>query len=309
MKSLLPLLSVLVLALGLSTAACGQPDADAREAQILANLRFEFPQLAQHAVVIDEIRPSGIAGLDEGSFTINGQQTQPFLVSEDNAKLYLLAADPIDASRSEAEIAEALAEREAAASQAERDRAEELAAAADGLPIRGNAEAPVTIIEFSDFQCPYCARAAQTVAELLEKYPQEVRFAYMHYPLPSHPWARPAAIAATCAAEQDPEAFWTLHDAYFANQRSLTPANVIEQSRHYLAGSGLDLEAWAACAEDTASDAHQATAAAVDEQAALGSRHGVSGTPGFFINGRYLNGAQPLEAFEAVLDEIRAEAN
>lgn len=305
MKSFFPLFSALLVAFSLSAAACGQPVADpeVRKAQILANLQFEFPQLAQHSVVINEIEPSGTPGLDEGSFTINGQQTQPFLVTADNAKLYLLAADPVNVSRSEAEIAQAQSEREAAAIQAERDRAEELATAAAGLPVRGNPDAPVTIIEFSDFQCPYCARAAQTIEQLLEKRSQDIRFVYMHFPLSSHPWARPAAIAATCAAQQDPEAFWALHDQYFANQRSLTPGNVIEQSRQYLAGSGIDLETWAACASDRDSDAYQATAAVVDEQMALGSRHGVSGTPGFFVNGRYLNGAQPLEVFEAAIDE------
>ncbi len=283
--------------------ACGQNlDEAERKSQILTNLKFEFPQLADLQVAMNGLEPSGVPGLMEGSFTVNGQQTQRFLVTDDNRKLYLIAADPVDVSRSEADLAEALAEREAAARMETTERAEMLNASIAGMPVRGNPEAPVTIIEFSDFQCPYCSRAANTVEELIEKRGDEVRFVYMQYPLPNHPWARPASIAALCAAQQDDEAFWRLHDGYFANQRSLTPGNVLDESRGYLAGADLDLAEWQACTDGTDESANAGAVAALEQSMALAQQLGVTGTPGFFVNGEFVNGAQPLETFEAMID-------
>ena len=268
---------------------------------------FEFPQLGQHRVEIDEIEPSGVDGLSEGTFSINGQQTQRFLVTDDG-QLYLLAADPVDVSRTAEELAAARAEREQAAATEVSERRDQLNEAAAGLPARGNPDAPVTIVEFSDFQCPYCARAAGTVEEVLAKHGEDVRFVYFQYPLGNHPWARPASIAALCAAQQDDDAFWTLHDNYFANQRALNPGNVVAQSRGYLAGSGLDMDAWASCTEDTGSDAHQQAVATLEAHVALAEEFGVTGTPGFFVNGRFVNGAQPLSTFEALIESARQDS-
>ena len=313
MKRLLVLLTLAPLAL--STAACGQttseaPDGSAadREARILANLVFEFPQLGQHRIEIDEIEPSGVEGLDEGTFTINNQQTQRFLVTEDDGRFYLLAADPIDVSRTADDLAAARAEREAAAAVEVGERRDQLNEAIAGLPLRGNPDADVTIVEFSDFQCPYCARAANTLEEVIDEHGDDVRFAYLQYPLGNHPWARPASIAALCAAQQDDEAFWTLHDSYFANQRALNPGNVIAQSRGYLAGADLDMGQWATRVEDTDSAAHQEAVNALEEQVALAQELGVTGTPGFFVNGRFVNGAQPVETFEALIETAQQDS-
>jgi protein-disulfide isomerase len=307
---------LLVLApLAFSNAACGQAANDApngsaadREARILANLVFEFPQLGQVRVEIDEIEPSGVEGLDEGTFTINGQQTQRFLVTEDDTRLYLLAADPVDVSRTAEDLAAARTEQEAAAAAEVGERRDQLNETIAGLPIRGNPDADVTIIEFSDFQCPYCARAANTVEEVLEKHGDDVRFAYLQFPLGNHPWARPASIAALCAAQQDDEAFWTLHDSYFANQRTLTPGNVLAQSRGFLAGADLDIDQWATCAEDSDSAAHQEAVTTLEEHVALAQELGVTGTPGFFVNGRFVNGAQPVETFDALIQTAREDS-
>lgn len=306
-----PLLALL-LAFALSSSACGQAvssdDSAERKAQLLANIVHEFPQLAQHRVEFGTIEPSGVPGLDEGTFTINGQQTQAFLVTEDDTRLYLLAGPPVDVSRTELELNEARAEREAAAANEARERADALGEIADTLPTRGNPDASVTIVEFSDFQCPYCARAFRTVEQVLEAR-DDVRLVYLHYPLPNHPWARPAALASLCAAQQDDDAFWVLHDGYFENQRAMTTANVLDKSREFLAGSGLDIDAWNTCAADASSDAHQQAAADLERDMALAQQYGVTGTPGFFINGRFLNGAQPFEAFQSVIEEAKAALN
>jgi protein-disulfide isomerase len=178
-------------------------------------------------------------------------------------------------------------------------------AALPDLPTQGPADAPVTIVEFSDFQCPYCARGTQTLDQLLALHPEDVRVVFAHYPLPNHDWARPAAIASQCAYDQSQEAFWTLHDAYFQNQRRFSKDEIVSQSREVLADTGIDLEAWSTCAGDPSSESYQAAAETVDETLEIGSEFGVSGTPGFFINGFFLNGAQPLEAFERTIEQAQ----
>jgi protein-disulfide isomerase len=188
------------------------------------------------------------------------------------------------------------------------DRAAALREATATLPTKGPADARVTIVEFSDFQCGYCRLAANTVETLLQRYPKDVRVVYAHFPLSNHPWATPAAVAATCAAEQSPAAFWTLHDTYFRDQSAFTVANVAARSRAALAGAQIDLDAWNACATDTASPAYQEALAAVQQQTAFGDQLGVTGTPGFFVNGRFVNGNQPIPVFVEAIDAALADA-
>jgi protein-disulfide isomerase len=272
---------------------------DGRNARILANLKFHIPQLAQMDPTIGSIEPTGIEGLEEGTLIIQGQP-RPFLVTSDDAQLWLLATEAYDVSRDVAELQTEQAEREAR-------RKDELAAAIEGDPVRGNPDAPVTIVEYSDFQCPYCERGYQTMEEVLEKYPEDVKFVFQHFPLTQiHPWAMPAAIATECAANQSDEAFWVLHDAYFQNQKALTPANVAEKSKEFLAETGIDLAQWETCVTDADSEAHQAARAAVEADLAKGQELGVTGTPGFFVNGEFLNGAQPLSAFEPLIQAAKS---
>ncbi len=280
-----------------------------REARILANLELAFPQFAKLDVTMGEIRPSDYAGLDVGSYTIVGPQgrtrTQKFFVSVDDKRLYLLAREPIDVSRSAGEIEAVLEERAAEAARVAAARQPRLEDAVAGLPTRGNPSAPVLIVEFSDFQCPFCARSAETVEEILGRYGDDVRFVFKHFPLEIHPWARPAAIAAHCAARQSHDAFWALHDAYFENQGQITTANVLDKSAEYLAGSGIDLEALKVCAGDEDSSEYRAAAARVEADMELGRELGVSGTPAFFVDGEFLSGAQPLTAFEPLIAKAK----
>ncbi|MEM6325479.1 MAG: DsbA family protein [Bacteroidota bacterium] len=278
-----------------------------RKALLVANLKHEFPQIADLPVSIDTLVAVS-AGMDEGTILIAGQPPQPFLVTRDNAALYLVASEAINASRTADELAQARTEAGEAEIAEARERAEALATATAGLPVRGNPNAPVTIIEFSDFECPYCRLASSTVETVLEQYPEDVKLIYAHFPLGNHPWATPAAIASTCAAQQSNEAFWTLHDAYFAQQREIEVTNVIARSRSALSGSGIDLAAWETCATDESSEAYQVVSASVDAQSALGDENGVSGTPAFFVNGRFVNGNQPLTVFVEAIEAARADA-
>ena len=313
MKKILSWALLGVLLMGCNTQVNGQASdssddpTEERKARILENLKYQIPQLRELYVVMGDLTESDIEGLEKGSFTVNGQQGYQFLVTTDDTQLFLLAADPIDVSMSEEAIAAAMQEEKEAAAREAAARSEELMTFASGMPIRGNPDAPVTIIEFSDFQCPYCARGFTTIEQLLEKYPDDVKFIYLHFPLGNHPWAKPAAIASVCAAQQDGEAFWTLHDNYFRNQRSLNPGNILEKSEEYLAGSGIDMSTWSTCAGDTGSEAYQGASMAVESAMATGSKHGVTGTPAFFVNGHFLNGAQPLETFEEFITQIKED--
>jgi protein-disulfide isomerase len=294
----------LVATLFWTAPAAAQQD---RKGQILENLKLSIPQLAEVGPTMGPIGPSGIDGLDEGTFVVQGRPYS-FLVTADNKKLWLVQGEAMDVSRGEAEIKVAIAEREEEARKAAEARTAQLAASIEGRPFRGSADAAVTIIEFSDFQCPYCTRGAATVEEILERYPNDVKFVFQHFPLGFHPWAKPAAIAANCAGLQNPDAFWTLHDAYFKDQKQLTTDNVVAKSEGYLAGSGIDMKKWENCAADTNSAEYKAEAANVDADMALGQALGVTGTPGFFVNGEFLNGAQPIDAFVPLIEAAKANS-
>jgi protein-disulfide isomerase len=156
---------------------------------------------------------------------------------------------------------------------------------------RGPANAPVEVIEFSDFQCPFCLRAHPTVNQVLSTYGDRVRLVYRHYPLPNHPNARPAAEASQCAAEQGK--FWQYYDRLFADQTKLS-TDALKQSA---ADLGMDAGRFNACV-----DSHKYKDQ-VEADIKDGNDAGVSGTPAFFINGRMLTGAQPFEAFKRIIDE------
>jgi protein-disulfide isomerase len=165
------------------------------------------------------------------------------------------------------------------------------AVATDGSPAKGPANAPVEIVEFSDFQCPYCLRAAPTVNQVLKTYGDKIRFVYRHYPLPNHPNARPAAEAAACAAEQGK--FWPYHDRLFGDATKLGQADL----KRGAAELGLDTTKFDACV-----DTHKLQAT-VEADLQAGMDAGVDGTPAFFINGRMISGAQPFEVFKRIIDE------
>jgi protein-disulfide isomerase len=158
-------------------------------------------------------------------------------------------------------------------------------------PTHGPASAPITIVEFSDFQCPYCARLIPTLEQVKEKYGDKVRIVFRQYPLNFHQFAQKAAEASLCANEQGK--FWELHDAMFQNQQALA----VEQLKAKAVELGMNAEQFNTCL-DNAKYAAQVKADFDD-----GSKAGVSGTPAMFINGRFLSGAQPLNEITKVIDD------
>ena len=158
-------------------------------------------------------------------------------------------------------------------------------------PAQGPQDAPVTIVEFSDFQCPFCRRAEGTVKQLLDRYHDRVRFVYRHFPLEMHPRARPAAEAAACADEQG--RFWDYHEKLFANPPALEDADL----QRYATELGLDTTAFQQCVSQ-----HK-TKDVVNSDFEAGKAAGVSGTPAFFVNGLMITGARPVDSFTKVIDK------
>jgi len=162
---------------------------------------------------------------------------------------------------------------------------------------RGEADAPVTVVEFSDYQCPYCKRAEPIIEALLERYPDQVRFEYRHFPLESiHPRARPASEAALCAGEQDQ--FWKYHRLVFEKAPALSDVNL----REYAAELELDADEFDRCLQEGR------FREAVDADLEAGRGIGVSGTPSFFVNGIPVTGPRNIDSFAELIDEELVKA-
>jgi protein-disulfide isomerase len=160
-----------------------------------------------------------------------------------------------------------------------------------GTPAIGPADAPVTIVEWSDYQCPFCRRAHPTVEQLLAEYKGDIRFVYRDYPLPFHQHAMPASEAAHCALDQGK--FWEYHKNLFEVQGDLSVADLSKRASDV----GLDSTAFSACLQSKKFDGD------IQSSMSDGSAVGVTGTPAFFINGRMLVGAQPIEQFRQVIND------
>ena len=159
-------------------------------------------------------------------------------------------------------------------------------------PSRGPENAPVTIVEFSDFQCPYCGREYPVVERLMKEYDGKVRLVFRHFPLEFHPFAQKAAEAGACAADQGGEKFWKLHDRMFTNQQKLA----VDDLKGYAKELGLDSSRFEKCLDS----GEKRALVEADEKA--GQEAGVSGTPAFFVNGVFINGAVPYEQFKDAVD-------
>lgn len=162
-----------------------------------------------------------------------------------------------------------------------------------GNPSIGPANAPITIVEFSDYQCPYCKRWYDTVStRLMADYKDKIRFVYRDLPLSSiHPEAQAAAEAADCAGEQG--VYWKYHDALFGAQYGLGG----EAYTKYATELGLNMDAFAACVSE-----HRYKSE-VDTDASFATSMGLNSTPTFFINGLAVVGAQPYEVFQQIIDK------
>lgn len=157
-------------------------------------------------------------------------------------------------------------------------------------PSRGPDKAPVTIVEFSDFQCPFCGREYPVIERVMKEYEGKVRLVFRHFPLDFHPFAQKAAEASACAADQGK--FWELHNKMFENQQKLA----VDDLKGYAKSLGVDAAKFDKCLDGGEKKG------LIESDQKAGMEAGVQGTPAFFINGIFINGAQPYEQIKQTVD-------
>ena len=160
-------------------------------------------------------------------------------------------------------------------------------------PSFGKADSNVNVVVFSDFQCPFCSRAAETVTLVKKKYGNKIKLTFRQFPLPMHKDARPAAEASMCVNDQGSDKFWKFHDLAFKNQEKLDKLNLDKYAKE----SGADMKKFEECVNA------KKFAAVVQQDLAYGEKIGVKSTPTFFINGQLLSGAVPIDSFSEIIDE------
>ena len=169
----------------------------------------------------------------------------------------------------------------------------------EGAPNFGTQGAPVVIVEFSDFECPYCQREAKVLRQnLLSTYPSQVHFYFKEFPLTTlHPWSKAGAIASRCVYRQNKDAFWSYHDWIFDHQNDISPENLKDKVQEWAKDAkGVDALQLTSCMDN------KATEAEVDKDMAEGHALGVDSTPTLFINGRKLAAAAEWPTLKAIID-------
>ncbi len=160
-------------------------------------------------------------------------------------------------------------------------------------PVKGHKDAKITIVEFSDFQCPYCADATENLKKILEEFPDQVRVVFKNFPLPFHPQARDGSNAALCARDQGDDYFWSMHDYMFANQNMLAVEKLTEKAKELK----LELEDFSQCLEEKRFDSQ------IEDDLKLGKSLGVRSTPTLFLNGQLLSGVHEYNQLKSIVKE------
>jgi len=230
---------------------------------------------------VTDLAPAEVAGWSKGTLEVSAggnTQNMNFLVSQDgryfiSGDVIDLTVDPLKAVMQKIDL--------------------------KGAPVRGPEDAKVTIVEYSDFQCPFCSRGYQIVEEqVLPEYKDKVKFYFKNLPLKSiHPWAESAAIAAECAQQQSGDGFWKMYHSLFKSQREINQDNLKEKVTQFAKDAALDDAKFTQCFDSKASQEQ------VDKDLQEAAGIGANSTPTFFINGRRLEGAQPFENFKSIIDQ------
>jgi len=257
-----------------------QPPSDARnKADLEFYVRHLFVYGPQIGIEVGEYRKSDLPGMLETTVTASyklASKQHTFYVSEDGKHLLEGTTYQIDKNPYRKTI-ETINTTNA--------------------PAFGEEGASVVVVAYSDFQCPYCAQEAQILrGQLKREYESRVRVYFRDFPLSNHEWAKDAAIAGRCIYNQEPEAFWTYHDWIFANQGSITPANLKDKVMEHAKGAGVDTLKLNGCLSD------QSVADVVEASMAEGRAVGVTSTPTLFVNGRKMPGSVKWEQLKSVID-------
>lgn len=227
---------------------------------------------------LDNFENTPIKGIKTGNVSLGGQSI-PVTMSTDGQ--YIILADLIDTT------VDPLKETMSKISL-------------DNVPVKGAEDAKVTIVEYSDFQCPFCKRGTDIIPQILKEYDGKVKIAYKQLPLPIHNWARDAAIASVCADQQGNDKFWALHDLLFENQANLTAENAKEEINGFAKQIGLNTDAFDKCLASP--EAAQRVQNETDEARSIG----VSSTPTFVVNGMIVPGANP-QGLKSAIDVALSE--
>jgi len=262
----------------------------------LKNHKYK-PSIDADADLGDDVQASGTP-----HFFINGRRlvgAQPFekfqkIIDEEITKANALIAK----GTAPKDLYDALTKDGKGPAEAEKKPMPSIA----GAPQRGPKNAKVTVVEFSDFQCPFCKRVEDTVNEVEKNYGDKINFVWRNLPLPMHPDAPLASQAAMEAYKQKgSDGFWKMHDLLYANQS--TPDGLKREALDkYAQQLNLDMTKWKAALDN------QTHKAEVDADAKMGNDIGISGTPAFVINGYFISGAQPFSKFRKLIDRALAEA-
>jgi protein-disulfide isomerase len=276
---------------------------------VLDNLKFQFPQLNEVPVEklqLDSLVQIPNTGFSSGTVKFGTGVNQAILI-EGDSKVYLLASPPINLLPSQ-ELSAAKLKRLADEVRKVSESKALLEKAIVDAPVRGNVEAPITIVEFSDYQCPYCAKMATELTGLQKSDEKNTRLIVLQYPLEEiHAWARLAAVAAECASQQNTDGFWVLNDRFYSEQKTITDKNLLEKGTEYLADTSVDITQWKNCLMNAASPAHKKAQEKINQSLQVAKEMNVEYTPTLFINGKKYNGPTDMteirKRISSVLDE------
>lgn len=231
-------------------------------------------------VDLAQFKDSEIGSLKKGEVSVGGRQSVPVFISNDGK--YLIAGELIDSTIDPSkEIMKKIS--------------------LDGVPRRGDKNAKITIVEYSDFQCPFCARAHSMLPEIMEDYKGKVNLVYKQLPLRNHNWAKGAAIASVCAGEQGNEKFWEFHDMVFENQRNISLDKSNDQFRDFAKQIGLNTGKFDKCLSSPE------VALRIENDVKEANTIGVRSTPTFVVNGMIVPGANPQGLRSAIETNLSEE--
>ena len=253
----------------------GFPDGRSRTYPFFVSRDSRFLIMGSASTVkVDEMEETGVEGMRRGFLATEGGQV-PILVSGDGKTIMVGDLESLDADPA-AETARKIS--------------------LDNVPSKGDPKAQVTVVEYSDFQCGYCARAANQVADFLKDYKGKVKFFYKQFPLSFHKWAEEASIASLCVYDQSNEKFWKFHDAIFEKQGEIKVADAKKTLAEMARGLGVDMKKYNECVKS-----EQAKRRVVSDMEE-GKSIGVSGTPTFVVDGFVISGGANIKAIRNAVD-------
>jgi len=264
-----------------SVIAYGAGNGMALRQKIVSYMRKAYSMPLSLKIVVGPIKSSKIRGLNKAVITVSAgerKQTQDIYISKDGKYLILgkvlnLTKSPFKTVLNKITLSDS--------------------------PVRGNRSAKITVVEFADFECPFCKKAYPTVEDLMLKYAGKIKLVYKYFPLVSmHPWSMRAAIGAECAHTQSNSAFWYFYDHLYEQQESISSDNIKNKLKSYAKATKLNMKKFDTCFSK------QQTKSKVERDMREGKSIGVSGTPTFVINGRIVRGAVPEQRFVQIINGI-----